>query len=148
MKIFAKNRRARYNYDILKKYEAGIALRGYEVKSIKTGHVSLKESYVTALDNELFLTNATIPLYKFAGDRPAYNATAPRKLLLHKKEISYLIGKLKTKGLTLVPLSMYNKKGKIKLLFALARGKRKYDKRQTIKEREDKMRTQRYLKQY
>ncbi len=134
-KILAKNRRATFDYDLIKKYEAGLVLKGIEVKSIKSGHASLKGSFVTIHNNELFLTNANIPPYKFAGNPKDYDPTASRKLLLHKKEIKYLLGKSKTEGLTMVPLSLYTVKNKVKLEFALARGKKKYDKRETIKKR-------------
>lgn len=147
MKSFAQNRRARFDYEILKEYEAGVVLKGFEVKSVKNNRASLKGSYVVAHDEELFLINAHIPPYEFAADMPDYDPERSRKLLLHKKEISYLQGKTKTEGLTLIPLSMYNKKGKIKLLFGLAKGKKRYDKRQVIKEREDGIKIQRAMKQ-
>lgn len=146
MKLLAQNRRARFDYDILKEYEAGIVLKGYEVKSVKNNRASLKGAFVVAHDEELFLVNSHIPMYEFSGNIPDYDPERSRKLLLHKKEISYLHGKSKTEGLTLVPLSMYNKKGKIKVLFALAKGKKRYDKRQTIKEREDNIKIEREMK--
>jgi len=136
----AVNKRASFDYEILETFEAGLQLKGYEVKAIKTGHISLKGSFVTAKSTELYLTNALIPLYQHTANIPAYEPTNSRKLLLHRKEISFLIGKIHTEGLTLIPLSVYNKKGKIKLKFALARGKKKYDKRQAIKQREAKRR--------
>lgn len=147
MKKLAENRRARFDYELIKEYEAGVVLKGYEVKSVKDGHASLKGSFVTIHGEELFLINALIPLYKYTKEIPGYDASASRKLLLNKKEISYLMGKVKTEGLTLVPLSMYNKKGRVKLLFALAKGKKKYDKRQTIKKREDDIKMDRAMKQ-
>jgi len=146
MKTLAYNRRAKFDYDILKEYEAGIILKGYEVKSVKNKKASLKGAFVVAHDEELFLVNSHIPLYEYAGDVPGYDPDRSRKLLLHKKEIAYLQGKAKTEGLTLVPLSMYNKKGKVKLLFALAKGKKKYDKRQVIKQREDNIKIEREMK--
>ncbi len=147
-KILAKNRRATFDYDLIKKYEAGLVLKGIEVKSIKSGHASLKGSFVTIHNNELFLTNANIPPYKFAGNPKDYDPTASRKLLLHKKEIKYLLGKSKTEGLTMVPLSLYTVKNKVKLEFALARGKKKYDKRETIKKRTAQREMDRRMKNY
>ena len=135
-KPLAENRRARYDYEILDVYEAGLVLHGYEVKSIKTGRVSLKGAYVVAKDNELFLINAFIPPYQPANTPDDYNPKRSRKLLLNKSEIKSLIGKSKEKGLTLVPLRLYTKRGKIKLGFAVAKGKRKTDKRELIKKRE------------
>ena len=146
MTDIAHNKRAYYDYEILEKFEAGLVLRGFEVKSIKTGHISLKGSFVTVRKAELYLTNANIPPYQHAGRIINYDPTGPRKLLLHRKELNYLIGRSRTEGLTLIPLSVYNKKRHIKLQFALAKGKKKYDKRQSIKEREDKRRIERTLK--
>ena len=148
MKTFAVNRRANFDYEALEKFEAGLVLKGYEVKSIKTGHISIKNAFVTVKNGELYLTNANIPLYKYAGKVKDYDPASPKKILLGKKEISYLIGKKQTQGLTLVPLSVYNKKGFIKLSFALAKGKKKYDKRQKIEERQEKRKIERKMKQF
>ncbi|MDD3608005.1 MAG: SsrA-binding protein SmpB [Candidatus Moranbacteria bacterium] len=147
MNKIAINRRIKFDYEILQEFEAGLALKGYEVKSIKTGHISIKNAFVTVRDSELYLTNSNIPLYKYAGNIKNYKPDAPRKILMKKKEISYLIGKKQTEGLTLAPISVYNKKGKIKLNFALARGKKKYDKREKIKERLEKRKIERKMKQ-
>lgn len=147
MKVLAFNRRAKFDYKILEKFEAGLKLKGYEVKSIKTGHISIKGAFVVSHKDELYLTNATIPLYQHAGKVPSYDPAASRKLLLHKKEIKYLKGKSATEGLTLIPLSVYNKKGKIKVRFALAKGKKTIDKRQTIQKREDDIKMERAMKQ-
>jgi SsrA-binding protein len=141
MPILAVNRRAKFDYEILGKYEAGIILFGHEVKAIKSGHVSLKGSYVTLKRTnktlpEIYLTNAHISLYKYASDVKEYNPDRPRKLLLNKQEINRLVGKKSEQGLTLVPLKIYTKHSLIKLEFALARGKKKYDKREAIKKRE------------
>lgn len=140
MPVLAFNKRANFDYDIQETYEAGLVLLGYEVKSIKTGHVSLKGSYVTLKKNknlaEAYLINAHIPLYKFAGDRPHYDPTRPRKLLLTKKEIAYLLGKKDEQGLTLVPVKIYTKHSFIKLEFGVGKGRKKYDKRELIKKRE------------
>ena len=127
MSTLAVNKRAHFDYEILEKYEAGLALRGYEVKSIKTGHISLKESFVTIHGSELYLTNAHIPLYKHAGIVPDYDPTAPRKLLLKRSEIKQLIGRTRVHGLTLVPIRMYTKKRLIKLEFGLGKGKKEYE---------------------
>ncbi|MCK5510986.1 SsrA-binding protein SmpB [Candidatus Parcubacteria bacterium] len=147
MPTLAVNKRARYDYEISGIYEAGIVLFGYEVKSIKTGHISLKGSYVTIKSNnnspEMYLTNAFIPLYKKATTIDSYDSERPRKLLLKKKQITHLIGKKQEQGLTLVPIKIYTKHNLIKLEFGIGRGKKKYDKRQTIKKRdvERQMRT-------
>lgn len=142
MPILAVNRRAKFDYEILGKYEAGIILFGHEVKAIKSGQVSLKGSYVTLKRTnkvlpEIYLTNAHIPLYKYASDVKEYNPDRPRKLLLNKREIGRLVGKKSEQGLTLVPLKIYTKHSLVKLEFALARGKKKYDKREAIKKREN-----------
>lgn len=136
VKNLAENRRARYDYEILESYEAGLVLKGYEVKAIKTGHISLKGSYVVTKDNEAYLINAFIPPYQPANTPVNYNPERSRKLLLNKSEIKTLIGKSKQKGLTLVPLRIYTKKSRVKLLFGIGKGKRKIDKRETIKKRE------------
>ena len=142
MPILAINKRANFDYNIGDKYEAGIVLFGHEVKSAKTGHINLKGSYVTLKTpkkNELprlYLINAHISLYKHAGNVGDYDPTRPRQLLLNKKEIKRLIGKKQEQGLTLVPLKIYTKHSFVKLEFGLGRGKKKYDKRETIKKRE------------
>lgn len=145
MTTLAFNRRAGYDYELLDRYEAGLILSGSEVKSVKTGHISLKGSFVTFKGEELFLTNANIPLYKFAGNLKNYDPTRPRKLLIKKSEIKSLIGR-KASGLTLVPIRVYTKKRFIKLEFALAKGKKKFDKRQDIAKKEAKRKTERTLK--
>src|SRR3989338_6363124 len=142
MPSLAYNKRANFDYDIQETYEAGLVLLGYEVKSIKTGHVSLKGSYVAFKKvrgknlPEAYLINAHIPLYKFAGDRPNYEPTRPRKLLLKKKEIAYLMGKKDEQGLTLVPIKIYTKHSFIKLEFGVGKGRKKFDKREVIKKRD------------
>lgn len=145
MKTLVINKPARYDYEVLKKYEAGIKLSGPEVKSAKLKQVSLKGSYVTIKDTECWLINAHISPYKKARQED-FDPTRTRKLLLHKKEIDTLTGKLKQKGLTLIPLRVYTKKGMIKVEFGLCRGKRKYEKRELIKKREAKRRIQRALR--
>lgn len=146
MKIFALNKRATFNYQIPETFEAGLALKGHEVKSIKNGHISLQGSYVVIKNNEAFLINATISPYQPKNTPKDYDPARTRKLLLHQKEIKYLIGKSKEPGLTLVPIKVYDKKGKIKLEFGIGRGKRKLDKRELIKKREVEKEIERKLK--
>lgn len=136
MSVISTNKRAFFDYEILEKFEAGIVLSGQEVKSIKTGHISLAGAFVTLKGEEAWLTNASVPPYKMAGKISDYDPTRPRKLLLHKKELTSLIGKIKQKGLTLVPLRVYTKGSNIKLEFGIGKGKKKYEKRETIKKRE------------
>jgi SsrA-binding protein len=136
MSLIVTNKRAFFDYEILETFEAGIVLSGQEVKSIKTGHISLAGSFVTMKGAEAWLTNSHVPPYKMAGKISDYEPTRPRKLLLHRKELSSLIGKIKQKGLTLVPLRVYTKGSKVKLEFGIGRGKKKYEKRETIKKRE------------
>ena len=136
MATLADNKRTRFDYEILETIEAGIALFGHEVKSIKTGHVSLRGSFVTIRGDNLMLTNALIPFYPFAGDPSGYDPTRPRRLLVKKSESKRLIGKVRTNGLTLIPLRVYTKRRLVKVEFALAKGKREYDKRATTRKRE------------
>ena len=142
MPTIAFNKRANYDYDIREKYEAGLVLLGYEVKSVKTGHIGLKGSFVAIKRvrgkdlPELYLINAHIPLYKHAGTVKNYDPYRSRKLLLKKSEIKHLIGKKQEQGLTLVPIKIYTKRSFIKLEFGIGRGKKKIDKREAIKKRE------------
>jgi SsrA-binding protein len=146
MKILAINKRASFDYEILEKLEGGLVLTGNEVKSIKTGHINLKGSYVTISRNELYLTNANIPAYQPKNMPEDYDANRSRKVLIHKRQIKSLIGKISHKGLTLVPIKVYSKHGLIKLEFGIGKGKKKIDKREDIKKREDKLRIQRALR--
>lgn len=146
MNILAKNRRATYDYELQDKFEAGLVLTGQEVKSIKTGHVSLNGSFITRKGQEFFLTNANIPLYKFAGTIKNYDPIRNRKILLRKSEIKFLLGKMGAPGLTLVPLCVYTKRKLIKLEFAVGKGKKQFDKRQTIAKREDERKMERALR--
>ena len=139
------NPQARFNYTILDTIEAGVSLLGAEVKSVRAGQVSLKESFAKVKNNEVWLMGAHISPYK-QGTPEGYNPIRPRKLLLHKKEINHLIGKLNEQGLSLVPMKMYFKKNKIKLELGLGKGKKKYDKRASIKDKEFKRTQQRVLK--
>ncbi len=146
-KPLAENRRARYDYEILDTYEAGLVLHGHEVKSIKTGRVSLRGAYVVIKDNEAYLINTLISPYQPANTPDDYNPERNRKLLLNKSEIKSLISKSKRKGLTLVPLKLYTKRGKIKLGLAVAKGKREIDKREVIKKRETEREIRRGLRE-
>lgn len=131
-----RNKRAHFDYEILETYEAGIELKGYEVKSIKLGHISLKGSYVTVKDGEVFLINVHISPYQPANMPQDYNPTHSRRLLLKRSEIAGIIGKSKSQGLTLVPISVYTKRGKIKVEIGIGRGKRKHEKREKIKKKD------------
>ena len=146
MPTIATNKRGIFDYELQDKFEAGLVLTGAEVKSVKTGHISLRGSFVTMHDSELYLTNANISPYPFAKTSNPYDPNQSRKLLVRKSEIKSLIGKLQVKGLTLVPLRVYTKKRLIKLEFALARGKKAYDKRKDIAKKETKRKIDRVLK--
>lgn len=148
MPTLATNKRAHFDYLISDKYEAGLVLLGGEVKSVRAGHISLKESFVTIKESELFLTNAHISFYKQAGEVKNYNPTRPRKLLLKKSEIKHLIGKLRITGLTLVPLRVYTKKRLLKLEFGVGKGKNKFDKREDLKKKDADRDIRRALKNY
>lgn len=146
-KTLAINKRAMFDYELLDIYEAGLKLTGQEVKSAKLGHVSLKGAFVTIHENEAYLTNCHISKYKYAGNLKDYDPERSRKLLLKKSEIKSLIGTIQQKGLTLIPTKIYVKDKLIKLEFAVAKGKRKIDKRESIKKREDDIRMERMFKQ-
>ncbi len=147
MKILAENKRAFFDYDIQEKLEAGIVLTGAEVKSAKLKRVGLKGSYVVPFPNgEIVLINATISPYQVHNTPVDYDPRRPRKLLLKKKEISFLVGKGKQRGLTLIPLRMYTKHNLIKIEIGLGRGKKKFDKRAKIKKREIERKIRRTLK--
>jgi len=134
------NKRAKFDYDILETYEGGLMLKGFEVKSIRSGKMSLDGSYVTIRRKddkiEVFLINAHVSPYQPANSPQNYEPLRARKILLHKTEIKALLGKIQQKGLTLIPICVYNKRNKIKVEFALAKGKRKFDKRESIKKRD------------
>jgi SsrA-binding protein len=129
-KLVAKNKKAFHDYFIIEKLEAGIVLNGTEVKAIREGRLNLKDSYAYIKDGEAFLLNCHISPYSH-GNRQNHDPTRTRKLLLHRKEIRKLIGKTREKGLTLVPLRVYLRRGRVKVELGLARGKRLYDKRET-----------------
>ena len=146
MSVISENRKAYFTYQILEKFEAGIVLIGQEVKAMKTGRINLAGSYVVIKNEEVYLVGCHIPPYQPKNAPSDYNPERSRKLLLKKVEIKYLIGKSKQKSLTLVPLRVYTKKGKIKLEFGLTKGKKKEDKRETIKKRETNREIERELK--
>ncbi len=136
MATFADNRRARHDYEILETFQGGLALNGQEVKSIKGGRINLAGSYVSLKGQELFLVGANVPPYQPANAPADYNPDRARKLLLRATEIKYLIGKVRERGLTLVPLKVYSTKSKIKLEFGLVKSKKKQDKREALKKRD------------
>ena len=140
------NRRASYDFEILKTFEAGIELRGFEVKSVKTGHINLAGAFAVVRGNEAFLINAMIPPYQPKNAPANYDPQRSRRLLLHKAEIQKLIGASSRQGLTIVPLRVYAKKNLIKVLLGLGRHKRKTDKREIIKKRETEREIDRTLK--
>jgi SsrA-binding protein len=136
MKIIATNKKAYHNYEIVESFEAGIVLLGSEVKSIREGRISLKDSYAEVRNGEVFLLQVHISPYEPAN-RFNHEPLRERKLLLHRQEIKRLIGKIREKGYTLIPTKvMFNDKGKIKVEISLAKGKRAYQKKQAIKERD------------
>lgn len=137
MAVLAINKRANLDFEILETFEAGLLLTGGEVKSIKAGRMGLKGAYVVMRNNEAYLTNASIPPYQMKNTQPDYDSLRSRKLLLRKKELISFIGKTKMKGLTLIPLRVYNtKSGFLKLEFGVGKGRKKRDKRETIKRKE------------
>jgi len=136
MRVVAKNKKAFFTYEILESYEAGVSLLGSEVKSIREGRISLKESYAEIKRGEVFLVNCHISPYE-AANRFNHEPRRERKLLLHRREIKRLLGKIKEKGLTLIPTKVFfSDKGKVKIELALAKGKKAFEKRETIRERD------------
>ena len=144
-KTVATNRKARFEYHLLETFEAGIALKGTEVKSARAGKVNFKDSYATIKKEEIILENMHISHYEPAS-RFNHDPERPRKLLLHRKQIRKLIGKIEEKGNTLVPVRMYLKNGWLKIELALAKGKQLYDKREAIAKRDQDREAQRELK--
>ena len=145
LKIICLNRKASFNYFFEQLIEAGIVLKGSEIKSIRNGKVNISESYAVEKGGEIFLVNSHIASYKEASYSD-HNPTDERKLLLNKKEVNKLIGKVNRDGFSLIPTKMYFKKGKAKLEVAIAKGKKKYDKRQTIKNRQWNRDKSRYVR--
>ena len=144
-KLIAQNRKARHDYHILDNYEAGIALTGTEVKSLRAGNMNLKDSYVDVSNDELYLVGAYMAPYE-QGNIHNHEPERRRKLLMHKREIVRLAAQVAEKGLTLVPLRVYFKRGKAKVEIGLAKGKQTIDKRDTIKERDAKRELERAMK--
>jgi SsrA-binding protein len=145
-KTLATNRQALHDYHVLESIEVGLALAGTEVKSIRAGNVNLRDAYARAQDGEIWLWNAHIAPFE-QGNRWNHEPRRPRRLLLHTREIGRLTRKATESGNTLVPLRLYDRRGKIKLELALARGKKQYDKRASIAERETKRELQRAVKE-
>ena len=148
IKIVSDNRQARFLYEILETYEAGIELKGTEVKSIRQGKANLKDGYGLIRNGEAWLLNVHISPYTSSGEYFNHDPRRTRKLLLHKQEIRKLIGKVEQKGLTLVPLKMYLKNGLVKVTLGLGKGKKLHDKRDDMKERQDKREMERAMKRY
>jgi SsrA-binding protein len=143
MPTLAVNKKARFDYEIIDNYEAGLVLLGHEVKSAKKGTINMKGSYVTITNGKATLLNMHIGKYQKAGSLPDYDPYRTRDLLLHKKEIEKLISIKQEKGLTLIPLKIFTSYGKVKLAFGVGRGKKKHDKRRDIKDRDVKRRIKR-----
>ncbi|BBD53595.1 MULTISPECIES: SsrA-binding protein SmpB [Planktothrix] len=147
-KIVSDNRKARYLYEILETYQAGIALEGTEVKSIRAGKVNLQDAYALIRGGEAWLLNAHISPFEKASVYFNHDPRRTRKLLLHKEQINKLLGQVEQKGLTLVPLKMYLKEGRVKVDIAVGRGKKLHDKRDDIRQKDDKRAMERAMKQY
>ncbi len=145
IKIITINRKASFNYFFKELFEAGIVLKGSEIKSVRSGKINIAESYAVEKNGEIYLINSHIPIYKQAS-YSNHNPYSERKLLLNKKEISKLIGSVNEDGLTLVPTKMYFKKGRAKIEIAVAKGKKQYDKRHTKKTRDWNREKARYLR--
>ncbi len=148
IRYVARNRRARHDYDILEIYECGVALKGAEVKSLRLGQASLQDAYARIEDGELWLVGAHLAPYEYASGYGRFDPVRPRKLLLHRNEIDELAGRVAQQALTLVPLSIYFKDGLAKVEIALARGRRLYDKRHAIAERDATREAQRVMREH
>ncbi|SJZ44047.1 SsrA-binding protein [Pilibacter termitis] len=144
-KVVAQNKKARHDYEILDTLEAGIVLKGTEIKSIRAGRINLKDGFARIRNGEVWLWNVHISPYE-QGNIFNHDPLRTRKLLLHKKQIAKLIGEVKTSGVTLVPLKVYLKDGFAKVLIGVAKGKKQYDKRETLKKRDQKREIDRALK--
>lgn len=142
-----KNKKALFNYELLEKYEAGIVLLGTEVKALRERAVNMSDSYASFKNGELFIVNMHISPYNF-GNRNNHESLRKRKLLMKKREIKRLFGKVKEQGLTLIPISLYFSKGKVKVELALAKGKKLHDKRETLKRKTLDREMERYIKKY
>ena len=147
MKLVADNRKARFDYAIEETFEAGVSLTGTEVKSLRLGRANLRDAHAFIRDGEVYLLNAHIAPYE-QGNRMNHEPTRSRKLLLHRKEIDHLEGRVRQQGMTLVPLRIYfTERGRAKVEIALARGKKQYDKRRTIADRDAKRQMERAIRQ-
>ena len=144
-KLIVENRRARYDYELLERFEAGVVLTGTEVKSLRAGRATLTQAYADLRDGEAWLLNASIATYD-QGNIANHEPERPRKLLLHRKELASLLGKVRERGLTLVPTRLYFKNGRVKVELALARGKERQDKRRDIAKREADRQIERAMK--
>jgi len=144
VKIVAKNRKAQFEYFLLDTFEAGISLKGSEIKSIRAGQVSLQEAYVQVDDKQAWLINSHIASYQ-AASYLDHDPKRPRRLLLHKKEIQLLWSEVRQKGVTIIPVKMYLKNGRAKVEIAIAKGKKLYDKREDIAKKDQKRDMDRYL---
>ncbi|HEY9650388.1 MAG TPA: SsrA-binding protein SmpB [Coleofasciculaceae cyanobacterium] len=147
-KVVADNRQARFRYEILETYEAGIELKGTEVKSIREAKVNLRDGYALIRNGEAWLLNVHVSPYERSSDYFNHDPRRTRRLLLHRQEIRKLIGKVEQQGLTLVPLKMYLKRGLVKVSIALCKGKKIHDKRESLKERQDQRDMARAMKRY
>lgn len=147
MTSYAENRKARFDFEILETFEAGIELLGFEVKAVRASKVSLEGSYVFPKHGEFYLVGATIAPYQPGNTPSDYEPTRERKLLLNKEEINHLLGKSASRGLTIIPISVYNKNNRIKVAIAVVRKLKKHDKREKLKEREDTRKIERTLKE-
>ncbi len=147
-KVVSDNRQARFRYEILETYEAGIELKGTEVKSIREGRVNLRDGYAMIRNGQAWLLNVHISPYQSSSEYFNHDPRRTRRLLLHKREISKLVGKVEQEGLTLIPLKMYLKRGLVKVAIGLCKGKKIYDKRETIKRRQDEREMARAIKRY
>jgi SsrA-binding protein len=145
VKTIATNRRARFDYEVIESFEAGLVLVGSEVKSLRNGRADLKDSYAAVKDGEMWLYGLRISPYEFAAEG-GHDPERPRKLLLHRLEISRIGAKLAEKGLTLIPITLYFKDGKAKVELGLGKGKSRYDKRETVKRREADREMQRAIR--
>lgn len=146
MPTLIENKKARFDYDILETFEAGLVLQGHEVKSIKSGRAKIQGAYAIIRAEEVYIVGMHIPPYQQANTAPDYDPDRTRKVLLSKEEIKHLIGKTTEKGLTLLPMTIYTERGLVKVLLGLGRGKKVADKRQTIQAREAQRKMERTLK--
>ena len=148
MASYAENRKAHFEYEVLESFEGGLVLSGQEAKSIRAGHAKLQGAFIKLLKGELWLIGAHVSPYQKASQLQGYDPTQSRKILVKQSELRYFAGKIQEKGLTLVPFSFYPKGRRIKVSFALCRGKKAHDKRQTLKERTIARETSRSLRGY